>query len=322
MTSKIDDFEQAYYQERAARIKAEQLIEDKSQVLSALNQELVKKVAALERQQQLFIQADKMATLGTLAAGVAHEINNPLAYVMSNNEYLLETRLVVDKLLLLNEQFASGKLDAKELKAALETLRQSQSLIEIGAEIKELIEDSDEGLRRINTIVRNLLNFSRPADNEKDLCDMTDGIKNALKLLNNQLKNYNITSHFSPLPQTMCNLSMINQIIVNLLINAKHACDVHDERDGHIHVHAGYENNKIVISVTDNGCGMSDKVKVQIFNPFFTTKPVGTGTGMGMALVYTMVTAHSGTIEIDSTEHEGTKVSCFFPVLSHSLFND
>jgi len=316
MTAKSTDFEQAYHQERAARLKAEQLIEDKSQVLYALNQELVKKVADLEVQQQLFIQAEKMSTLGTLAAGIAHEINNPLAYVMSNNEYLLQTRLTIDKILLLNEQFVSGKLEQETLKSALKKLRTSQSFIEIGAEIKELIEDSDEGLRRINTIVSNLLDFSRPSNNEKELSDMSDGVKNALKLLKNQLNNYNITTSISTLPQSMCNLSTINQVVVNLLINAKHACDAVGERDGHIHVHTGFENEKIVISVTDNGCGMSDDVKAQIFNPFFTTKAVGTGTGMGMSLVYTMVTDHLGTIDIDSTENQGTKVSCFFPVVN------
>jgi signal transduction histidine kinase len=314
MTVNKDDFEQAYYQEREARIKAEQLIQDKSQVLYALNQELVKKVADLELHQQLFIQADKMSTLGTLSAGIAHEINNPLAYVMSNNEYLLKTRLTIDKILLLNERFVSGKMDAEALKSALKKLRTSLSFIEIGAEIQELIEDSDEGLRRINSIVRNLLDFSRPANNEKELSDMADGVKNALKLLKNQLVSYNVTTSINALPLTMCNLSTINQVVVNLLINAKHACDAVDEREGHIHVHTGFENEKIVISVTDNGCGMSDDVQTQIFNPFFTTKAVGTGTGMGMSLVYTMVTDHLGTIDIDSAENEGTKVSCFFPV--------
>ncbi|KTF16975.1 sensor histidine kinase [Pseudoalteromonas sp. H105] len=316
MTVKNDDFEQAYYQERAARIKAEQLIQDKSQVLYALNQELVKKVADLELHEQLFIQADKMSTLGTLSAGIAHEINNPLAYVMSNNEYLLKTRLTIDKVLLLNERFVSGKMGAEALKSALKELRTAQSFIEIGAEIQELIEDSDEGLRRINSTVRNLLDFSRPANNEKELSDMTDGVRNALKLLKNQLVSYNITTNITTLPLSMCNLSTINQVVVNLLINAKHACDAVDEREGHIHVYTGFENEKIVISVTDNGCGMSDDVKTQIFNPFFTTKAVGTGTGMGMSLVYTMVTDHLGTIDIDSTEYEGTKVSCFFPVLT------
>lgn len=112
MPSNNDEYKQAYLRERAARIQAEQLIEDKSRVLFALNEELVKKVADFEHQQQLFIQAEKMATLGTLSAGIAHEINNPLAYAMSNLECLQSTRLTVDKLLLLNERFTSGKLSA------------------------------------------------------------------------------------------------------------------------------------------------------------------------------------------------------------------
>ena len=288
MPSNNDEYKQAYLRERAARIQAEQLIEDKSRVLFALNEELVKKVADFEHQQQLFIQAEKMATLGTLSAGIAHEINNPLAYAMSNLECLQSTRLTVDKLLLLNERFTSGKLSAAQLKDTLLQLQKAQSFTAMSNEIQELVEDSREGLRRINAIVRNLLNFARPKDNEKQLADMTDAVKNAIKLLSNQLSNCEVNCHYQALPMAWCNLAAINQVMVNLLINAKHACDELSDTQAKITVTVAFTEQQICITVSDNGCGMSEHVKAHIFDPFFTTKPVGTGTGMGMTLVYAM----------------------------------
>lgn len=317
MPSNNDEYKQAYLRERAARIQAEQLIEDKSRVLYALNEELVKKVADFEHQQQLFIQAEKMATLGTLSAGIAHEINNPLAYAMSNLECLQSTRLTVDKLLLLNERFTSGKLSAAQLKDTLLQLQKAQSFTAMSNEIQELVEDSREGLRRINTIVRNLLNFARPKDNEKQLADMTDAVKNAIKLLSNQLSNCEVNCHYQALPMAWCNLAAINQVMVNLLINAKHACDELSDTQAKITVTVAFTEQQICITVSDNGCGMSEHVKAHIFDPFFTTKPVGTGTGMGMTLVYAMVHDHQGTIEIDSQQGRGTQIHCFFPILRH-----
>ena len=318
MTSDSDEYKQAYLRERAARIQAEQLIEDKSRVLYALNEELVKKVADFEHQQQLFIQAEKMATLGTLSAGIAHEINNPLAYAMSNIECLQSTRLTVDELLLLNERFASGQLSATQLKATLQQRQKAQSFTALSNEIQELVEDSSEGLRRINAIVRNLLNFARPKDNEKQLADMTDAVKNAVKLLSNQLSNCEVNCHYQAIPMAWCNLAAINQVMVNLLINAKHACDeLSDDIQAKITVTVAFIEQQICISVADNGCGMSEHVKAHIFDPFFTTKPVGTGTGMGMTLVYAMVHDHQGTIEIDSQQGQGTQMHCYFPILRH-----
>jgi len=317
MPSNNDEYKQAYLRERAARIQAEQLIEDKSRVLFALNEELVKKVADFEHQQQLFIQAEKMATLGTLSAGIAHEINNPLAYAMSNLECLQSTRLTVDKLLLLNERFTSGKLSAAQLKDTLLQLQKAQSFTAMSNEIQELVEDSREGLRRINAIVRNLLNFARPKDNEKQLADMTDAVKNAIKLLSNQLSNCEVNCHYQALPMAWCNLAAINQVMVNLLINAKHACDELSDTQAKITVTVAFTEQQICITVSDNGCGMSEHVKAHLFDPFFTTKPVGTGTGMGMTLVYAMVHDHQGTIEIDSQQGQGTQIHCFFPILRH-----
>lgn len=317
MPSNNDEYKQAYLRERAARIQAEQLIEDKSRVLFALNEELVKKVADFEHQQQLFIQAEKMATLGTLSVGIAHEINNPLAYAMSNLECLQSTRLTVDKLLLLNENFASGQLSATQLKVTLQQLQKAQSFTAMSNEIQELVEDSREGLRRINAIVRNLLNFARPKDNEKQLADMTDAVKNAIKLLSNQLSNCEVNCHYQALPMAWCNLAAINQVMVNLLINAKHACDELSDTQAKITVTVAFTEQQICITVSDNGCGMSEHVKAHVFDPFFTTKPVGTGTGMGMTLVYAMVHDHQGTIEIDSQQGQGTQIHCFFPILRH-----
>ncbi len=317
MTDHNDEYQQAYLRERAARMEAEQLLEDKSRVLYALNQELVKNVADLEHQQQLFIQAEKMATLGTLSAGIAHEINNPLAYAMSNIECLKGARLVIDKLLLLNEQFVTDSITANELKHEVQSLQALHSFAQLRVDIQELTDDSHEGLRRINAIVRNLLNFARPSNNEKQLADMTDSVKNALKLLKNQLSSCQVTTDLNALPLTWCNLATINQVMVNLLINAKQACDVATNKEGHIQVYTGFVDDKITLTVTDNGCGMNEDTKAQVFNPFFTTKPVGTGTGMGMSLVYSMVTDHQGVIEIRSEENQGTQVCCYFPVISN-----
>ena len=309
------DYKQAYLREQSARLQAEQLIEDKSRVLLALNEELEKKVAALEHQQALFIHAEKMATLGTLSAGIAHEINNPLAYAMSNLESLQYTNQSVFKLLELSQKWVQGEVSEQEFRDQVVQMSEIQPFDIINQDIVELVDDSVEGLRRINQIVRNLLNFARPSDNEKILVDMTDGVNNALKLLNNQLKGVEVVAKFEPIPLTYCNLSAINQVVVNLLINAKHACENLILKNGRIDIEVTFSTPHIIIGVADNGCGMSEEVKGRIFDPFFTTKSVGKGTGMGMPLVYSMVSDHQGTIDISSHVNQGTYVRCLFPVI-------
>lgn len=317
MTLTDDNYREAFLREKVARQQAEQLLEDKSRVLFALNQELQKKVVALEHQHGLFIQAEKMATLGTLCAGVAHEINNPLAYAMSNIESLHSSNNTVYRLLEMNQQVLDRTISDSELITQLNQLTEQQSLLSLRDDIHELLADSSQGLRRINHTVRNLLDFARPKDNEKQLVDMTDAVKNAVKLLLNQLGNCEVKCNYQPVPMTWCNLAAINQVMVNLLINAKHACDELSDTQAIITVTVAFADQQICITVSDNGCGMSEHVKAHIFDPFFTTKPVGTGTGMGMTLVYAMVHDHQGEIEIDSQQGQGTQIHCFFPILRH-----
>ncbi|MCF2846280.1 HAMP domain-containing histidine kinase [Pseudoalteromonas sp. ACER1] len=311
----MDDFKQAYLLEKAAREEAEQLLADKSRILVAVNSELEQKVADLEHHQAMFIQAEKMATLGTLCAGVAHEINNPLAYSMSNLDSLKSYCGFFSKLLKLCSEFSENHIDKEAFHQQLVDLNQVHSFAFVADDLPDLIDDTEQGLQRISKIVSNLLNFSRPKSQDMQFADMTDAVTSAVKLLTNQLRNCHLQSQYSPISQSWCNLAAISQVIVNLLINAKQACDNQDSQTK-ITISVYELEQHIYIDIEDNGIGMSAETIAKIYDPFFTTKPVGEGTGMGMTMVYAIVHEHKGRIDIQSSQGIGTRMSCVFPVLS------
>ena len=163
--------------------------------------------------------------------------------------------------------------------------------------------------------MHDLLNFAHPTSSQdKQLTDITTGANNALRLLSNKLKLCEIKTRFEPLPLIWCNLSSINQIFVNLLMNAWQACELDLEKGCIIEVSIFEQGTNICIEVKDNGCGMSEDTIAHMFDPFYTTKEVGKGTGMGMTLVYAMVNDHGGKIEVNSTLGTGTTIRCLLPL--------
>ncbi|TMP07614.1 histidine kinase [Pseudoalteromonas sp. S3178] len=309
------DFELAFLNEQKLRLAAEQLLKDKSDVLVAINNELQKKVADLERQQALFVQTEKMATLGTLSAGIAHEINNPLAYATSNMESIQHAIPLLVTLLKLNEQYLNTEIKETHFKHELDILNLQYPYAWLYNNLPGQVNDSVEGLKRIKQIVHNLLDFAHPTfQQDEQLTDITVAANNALKLLSNKLKLCEIKTRFESLPLIWCNLSSINQIFVNLLMNAWQACEYNLEKGCIIEVNLYEADSNICIEIKDNGCGMSEHTIEHIFDPFYTTKEVGKGTGMGMTLVYAMMRDHGGKIEINSVLETGTTIRCLFPL--------
>ncbi|MBQ4801095.1 HAMP domain-containing histidine kinase [Pseudoalteromonas sp. MMG006] len=309
------DFKFAFLNEQKLHLAAEQLLKDKSDLLVAINNELQKKVADLERQQALFVQTEKKATLGTLSAGIAHEINNPLAYATSNMESIQDAVPFLVTLLKLNEQYLNNEIKETHFKHELDILNLQYPYARLHSNLPGQVNDSVEGLKRIKQIVQNLLDFAHPtSQQDKQLTDITVAANNALKLLSNRLKLCEIKTRFESLPLLWCNLSSINQIFVNLLMNAWQACEYNLEKGCIIEVNLYEANFNICIEIKDNGCGMSEHTIEHIFDPFYTTKEVGKGAGMGMTLVYAMMRDHSGKIEINSELETGTTIRCLFPL--------
>lgn len=315
MSEDTYNYKQAYFREKSARDQLEVLLEDKTRALFQANQALEEKLAILKNQQATVMQTDKMATLGTLAAGVAHEINNPLAYVTSNLESIKFIKPVLLMLLKVAKQYADKTISANEAHAQLVTLDQQSDFNFMLDDIDELLDDTHEGLNRIASIVNNLLNFARPQSSAMAIASIKETLDGAVKLLANQLKTSTVSIHCNELPMTYCNLSALNQVFVNLLLNAKYACDLVSGTENEITVNLFAQNDKIYIEVQDNGCGMDEATVNHVFEPFYTTKPVGDGTGMGMAIVYSVLKEHGGVIEIESELNKGTLMRCIIPIM-------
>jgi len=308
------NYKKAYLREKSARDQLETLLEDKTRALFIVNQELEEKLETVKNQQITLMQSEKMATLGTLSAGMAHEINNPLAYITSNVESIKFIKPVLVSLMTAAQQFVDKSISGTQLESILVQLNRENDLSFIVDDIDDLVDDTQEGLERIAHIVSNLVDFASLKDNVTTMADITESLNGTLKLLENQLGTCAIELHIEKLPLTHCNISSMKQVFVNLLINAKHACDDLHEQQGKITIKLFANKNNIYIEVADNGCGMDADTLKQMFDPFFTTKPVGQGTGMGMAIVYNVLKEHNGTIEVESEVGKGSLIRCVIPI--------
>lgn len=248
-----------------------------------------------ERTKQL-IHAERLVSLGTLSAGIAHEINNPTTFILGNLQTL--------------EHFWADMLPY--LKAGVES-EKNPNLEFIINEMPKMIESMKIGTRRITEIVSGLKTFARREPAEKTMVDVNECINDALKLTHNKTKYY-IKSELDldpDLPQVLANSQQLTQVFVNLLINAS---DAIGERPGKFVISSKLKSDgKVEITFTDDGPGMSPEVLNCIFDPFFTTKPIGTGTGLGLSISHGIISDHQGSIDVKSSPNQGTSFILTLP---------
>lgn len=265
--------------------------------LALVNQDLEIKVQ--ERSRELY-HAEKMASIGQLAAGLAHEINNPLSFVNSNlgslGRYVEQIMVLAD----LGAATPAGAGHADEINYSF--LRE---------DLQALLAESYEGVGRVRKIINDLKNFAHLDEALWQDADLLAGLESTLSIARHELSaDIRIERDLSPLPLVRCMPAQINQVFLSLLINAAHA--IH--RDGVIHLGSGVADAQVWIEVADNGCGMDETTRARLFEPFFTTKPVGSGVGLGLAVTWDIVQKHGGSIDVRSNPGQGASFRIWLPI--------
>jgi signal transduction histidine kinase len=269
---------------------------------------LIRKLEDIHSQ---LLQSEKMASIGQLAAGIAHEINNPIGYVYSNlgtlEKYVQDTFSLIDRYeqaeVLITDPEVLQRLQADKKKLDMEFLK---------TDLRALMEESKEGIVRVKTIVQNLKDFSHSgAADEWHFSDLHKGLDSTLLIVNNEIKyKADVVKEYGEIPDVECLLSQLNQVFMNLLVNAAHAID---ER-GTITIRTGVEGGEVWVEIADTGHGIPPENLKKIFEPFFTTKPVGKGTGLGLSVSYGILQKHHGRMEVQSEVGKGSAFRVWLPV--------
>jgi PAS domain S-box-containing protein len=272
-------------------------------------------VSARRLAQQQLEQAEKMASIGQLAAGVAHEINNPMGYIFSNfstlQEYLDQLFAMLDAY-----QQAEAGIASPEALERLRAMRQQVELDYLREEIPALMLESKEGLVRVRRIVQDLKDFSRIDTQQDWICaNLQQGIDSALNIIGNELRyRADVVCEYANLPEIECLPQQLNQVVMNLLVNAMQALGA---QRGHITVRTGREGEHVWFSVSDDGRGIAPENLGRIFEPFFTTKAPGKGTGLGLSLAHGIVHKHKGRIDVESEPGKGSSFRVTLPIHHH-----
>jgi signal transduction histidine kinase len=268
-----------------------------------------------DAQQQLLLSG-KMAGIGQLAAGVAHEINNPTGYIMTNLEVLKENApALISALTAIEELYQQeGQANVEQVAKLTHELQEVLPLDDLEFlrdEFQSMVDDCLEGTRRIKTIVLNLKEFSHPGEAGFIETDINEEIERTLALAHNELKyRCEVEKNLGDIPRITANPSQIDQVLINLFVNAAHAF----EEKGLLQVSTSADENDVYIRIKDNGVGIAEENLDKLFNPFFTTREVGQGTGLGLSITYRIIADHGGNIDVKSVVGEGTEFIITLPI--------
>jgi len=309
---------------RASEVQLEKRVTERTTELTAANAALHEEqvhqralIDKLEAAQNQLLQSEKMASIGVLAAGVAHEINNPIGFVASN---LGSLERYVHDLLGLLEAYEAFELPDPQRDERLAQIRRQKEAIDLDylkQDLVSLLAESHDGIGRVKKIVQSLKDFAHvDAEERWQADDIHAGIDSTLQVVWNELKyNCEIKKEYGELPRVECLISQLNQVFMNLLVNAAHA--IKDR--GVITIRTGTRDTWVWIEISDTGKGIPPQHLQRIFDPFFTTKPVGKGTGLGLSVSYSIVEKHHGRIEVESEEGTGTTFRLWIPQKAASL---
>jgi signal transduction histidine kinase len=271
------------------------------------HEELRRAHETLKQTQSQLVQAEKLSSLGQLVAGVAHEINNPLSFVSNNIVVLQRDLRGLRELIQLYRQAETTLAGHNpELLASIRTKAEQFDLAYTLENLERVMTRSREGLRRIQHIVKDLKDFARLDESERQEADVNAGIQSTVNIVEGHASQQKVvlTQELEPLPPITCYPAKLNQVVLNLLANAIDACPP----GGKVTVRSRATPREAEIEVADTGCGIDPSICDRIFDPFFTTKPLGKGTGLGLSISYGIVRAHGGSIAVESTPGQGT---CF-----------
>jgi PAS domain S-box-containing protein len=270
---------------------------------------------SLKEMQAQLLQNEKMASIGQLSAGIAHEINNPMGFINSNLGTLEKYVEKFDRYIALLEKLVQDSSDEHGRQEAA-ALRKALKLDYVLQDIVQLLHESADGAERVLKIVQDLKIFARSDTAQIARADLNQSLDSTINIIWNQIKYVaDLQKEYGELPKVACNVQQINQVFMNLLVNAVHAIESQGSGElGTITITTSADDASVFISIADTGCGISPEVQRRIFDPFFTTKEVGKGTGLGLSISYDIINKHGGEIIVESTEGAGTVFTVRLPI--------
>lgn len=297
-------------------IELEKKVNERTEALQETNANLNNALINLKNAQSQLVDAEKMAALGQLTAGIAHEINNPINFVTSNIKPLQLDIADLKEIIERYEKIDYAENVAEQVKE-IDAFKKQIDLEFINNEIESLLTGITDGAKRTAEIIRSLRNFSRLDEDDLKPIDVNEGLQSTLVLVKNTMPdNLKVVRDFKVLPKIECLPGKINQVFMNLISNAIQAIRSNgkEREEEFLTISTWYENDHVKISILDTGTGMTDEVKHKMFEPFFTTKEVGEGTGLGLSIVFSIIEKHKGHIDVLSEVGQGTEFIITLPV--------